>query len=152
MKTQPLDTEKLKKLIIRASKYKENKQTNNTEELIQLIDRINQLQSIIQKNKHRNMLYFVMYDIENNKVRRLIAKYLERKGLIRIQKSIFVADTAPAIYQEIKQTLQEVQQAYENNDSILIVPISTDELKAMKIIGKNIDIDIISGNKDILFF
>ncbi|NSW45381.1 MAG: CRISPR-associated endonuclease Cas2 [Bacteroidales bacterium] len=150
MKT--LNVEKFKKLIIQASKNKEQSNNKNFEELNQLIDRINQLQSLIKQNKQRNMLYFVMYDIENNRVRNLIAKYLERKGLIRIQKSIFIADTPHAIYHEIKQTLQEVQEAYENNDSILIVPISTDEIKAMKIIGKNIDIEIITGNKDILFF
>ena len=36
-----------------------------------------------------NMLFFVMYDIESNKVRRLVAKYLEEKGCTRVQKSIF---------------------------------------------------------------
>ena len=41
---------------------------------------------------------------------------------------------------------------YENNDSIILTPISTDELTAMKLIGKNIDFDIITGNKSTLFF
>ena len=41
-------------------------------------------------NKHRppsNMLFFVMYDIESNKVRRQVVKYLERQGCSRVQKS-----------------------------------------------------------------
>jgi CRISPR-associated protein Cas2 len=149
---KPINIEKLKKAILKASKQKIFSDKTDEEELIQLVERINQLQSLIKEKKQRNMLYFVMYDIENDKVRRLIAKYLERKGLIRIQKSIFVANTPHNVYQEIKQTLQEVQEAYENNDSIIIVPVSTDEIKAMKIIGKNVDIEIITGDKDILFF
>jgi CRISPR-associated protein Cas2 len=149
---KPINIEKLKKAILKASKQKIFSDKTYDEELTQLVERINQLQSLIKEKKQRNMLYFVMYDIENDKVRRLIAKYLERKGLIRIQKSIFVANTPHNVYQEIKQTLQEVQEAYENNDSIIIVPVSTDEIKAMKVIGKNVDIEIITGDKDILFF
>jgi len=41
-----------------------------------------------RKRKDR-MLFFVMYDIESDKVRRLIVKYLIREGCTRIQKSIF---------------------------------------------------------------
>ncbi len=149
---KPINIEKLKKAILKASKQKIFSDKTHDEELTQLVERINQLQSLIKEKRQRNMLYFVMYDIENDKVRRLIAKYLERKGLIRIQKSIFVANTPHNVYQEIKQTLQEVQEAYENNDSIIIVPVSTDEIKAMKVIGKNVDIEIITGDKDILFF
>ncbi len=93
-----------------------------------------------------------MYDIENDKIRRLIAKYLEKKGLIRIQKSIFIADTEPKLFEEIRQTLKEIQEMYENNDSIILVPISADEVRSMKIIGKNIDIDLISGNSNVLIF
>ncbi len=42
--------------------------------------------------------------------------------------------------------------AYDNQDSILIVPITTDYLKSMRIIGKNIDIDIITHTRNTLFF
>ena len=48
--------------------------------------------------------------------------------------------------------LTEVQECYENNDSILVVPISTDYLQSMKIIGKTIDVDIIMQTKNTLFF
>jgi CRISPR-associated protein Cas2 len=108
----------------------------------------------IVNNKHKNsrMLFFVMYDIENNKVRRHIVNYLLRKGCMRIQKSIFLADAEPAVYSEIKEDLSAVQACYENEDSILVVPISTDFLQAMRIIGKNLDIDIILKNKNTLFF
>lgn len=99
-----------------------------------------------------NMLFFVMYDIESNKVRRLVVKYLQRKGCTRVQKSIFLADLPISDYQEIRDDLTEVQAAYDNNDSILVVPISTDHLRSMKIIGQSVAVDVIMHNKNTLFF
>ena len=99
-----------------------------------------------------NMLFFVMYDIESNKVRYNIVKYLIRKGCTRVQKSIFLADLDPATYNEIRQDLTEIQSLYDNHDSIIVCPISTDQLRSMKIIGKNIDIDLIAHNRNTMFF
>ena len=45
-----------------------------------------------------------------------------------------------------------MQEAYENNDSIIVLPIPTDYLRMMKIIGQKIDIDIITHSKSTLFF
>lgn len=98
------------------------------------------------------VLFFVMYDIESNKVRRYVVKYLEKQGCIRVQKSIFLANLDVAVCEEIKRDLAEVQSLYDNHDSILVVPISSDYLRAMKIIGQNIDIDIITRSKSTLFF
>ena len=98
------------------------------------------------------MLFFVMYDIESDKVRRHVAKYLERKGCTRVQRSIFLADLDAADYQEIKTDLAEVQSLYDNNDSIIVCPISTDQLRAMCIIGQQIDVDIITHSRNTLFF
>lgn len=116
--------------------------------------RIQTLFEITKNNKIpvENMLFLVMYDIENDKVRTEIAKYLIRKGCIRIQKSVYIANLKRTVFDEISKTLKEVQQMYENNDSILLIPVSTDELKAMKIIGQNIDVDLILGNRNTLFF
>ena len=53
---------------------------------------------------------------------------------------------------EAARLRQRVQAAYQNEDSILIVPITTDYLRAMKVIGQNIDVDIITHSKNTLFF
>ncbi len=98
------------------------------------------------------MLFFVMYDISSTKVRNQIVKYLLKNGCLRVQKSIFLADLPLSKYNQIRDDLVEVQQCYENEDSILIVPISTDYLQAMKIIGQQIDIDLIMKKKNTLFF
>lgn len=116
--------------------------------------RINNVLGLINstKRKHTNMTYFIMYDIENNKVRRLISKYLIKEGCTRIQRSIFLADSPKEKYEEIKQALTDVQSFYENHDSILVVPISTEYISAMKVIGQSINIDLILKNKNTLFF
>lgn len=104
-----------------------------------------------RKRKDR-MLFFVMYDIESDKVRRLVVKYLIREGCTRIQKSIFLADRPVATYNKIKSDLAEIQAVYDNEDSIIVLPVTTDYLRMMKVIGKNIDVDIITHNKNTLFF
>ena len=98
------------------------------------------------------MICFIMYDITSNKVRTLIAKFLLKKECTRVQKSIFMADMPSDEVQDIAQKLTEIQKMYDNNDSILIVPLSEDYARAMKIIGQDVDIDLILHSKNTLFF
>jgi CRISPR-associated protein Cas2 len=131
-----------------------NPASGGVDELATIDERISQMLHIINElhRKPTNMLFFVMYDIESNKVRSQVVKYLIKKGCIRVQKSIFLADLDTSVYEEIRSDLAEVQAAYENEDSILIVPLSTDYLRAMKVIGKSINLDVITHSKSTLFF
>jgi len=131
-----------------------NSKVNNADHLLTLRERVDKMLGIVLHNQRPagNMIFFVMYDIEDNKVRRYISQYLLKKGCTRVQRSIFLADLPGESYQQIKQDLTEVQAAYENVDSILIVPISTDLLSSMRIIGQTIDIELITNNKNTLFF
>ena len=123
------------------------------DDLVSLDQRIQMILGIINKKHNQlRMTFFVMYDIENNRVRNQVVKYLIRKGCMRIQKSIFLADLEHEKYARIKDDLAAVQACYENNDSIIVCPISTDYLRALRIIGKNIDMDIVLKNKTTLFF
>lgn len=131
-----------------------NRQVGNLSNFPTLQERVNFLLGIMNKKSRpaTNMLFFVMYDIESNKVRYHISKYLERKGCVRIQRSIFLADLDKSIYDQIKSDLAEVQSLYDNHDSIIVCPVSTDQLRAMKVIGENIDVDIIIHSRNTLFF
>jgi len=115
------------------------------------VDRILELYNQHHK-KPAGMIYFIMYDIQNNKVRTHIAKYLKRSGCVRVQKSIFLASTERDKFNEIHRTIKEVQEFYENNDSIFFVPVSVDHLRSMKIVGQSIDYDLVLGNTNTLFF
>lgn len=123
-------------------------------EIAEIEERVRMILGIInsKERKATNMLFFVMYDIESNKVRTLVAKYLIKLGCTRVQRSIFLADLSNEKYEQIRSELTEVQALYENKDSILVVPISTDYLQAMRIIGKSIDVDIILKTRNTLFF
>lgn len=127
---------------------------DDSEALTPLEERVQDILGLSDNARKRKdrMLFFVMYDIESDKVRRLVVKYLIREGCTRIQKSIFLADRPVATYKKIKSDLAEVQAVYDNEDSIIVLPVTTDYLRMMKVIGKNIDVDIITHNKNTLFF
>jgi CRISPR-associated endonuclease Cas2 len=131
-----------------------NRNICGVDEIPCIDDRIKFVLQIVNNNQRPagNMLFFVMYDIESNKVRHQIVKYLLKKGCTRVQKSIFLSDLPNSIYDEIKRDLTLIQSFYENDDSIIVVPISSDYLNAMKIIGHNIDIDVITKKRNTLFF
>lgn len=116
--------------------------------------RMRSLIGIINKKERAQgyMLFFVMYDIESDKVRTLVSKYLQKQGCTRVQNSIFLADLPVTVYEKIREDLKEVQACYDNHDSILVVPMDVDNLKAMSIIGKGLDVDLIMKTKSTLFF
>lgn len=147
--------EQMRKLIASgikdSPKIKESDGDDAMTPLEERVQKILGLSNNARKRKDR-MLFFVMYDIESNKVRRLVVKYLIREGCTRIQKSIFLADRPVETYNKIKSDLADVQAAYDNDDSIIVLPVTTDYLRMMKVIGKNIDVDIITHNKNTLFF
>ena len=124
------------------------------DELPSLESRISCLLGIANETSRptTNMIFFTMYDIESNKVKSLISKYLISKGCTRIQDSIFLADLPRPTYEEIKRDLAEVQSLYDNHDSIIVCPISTDQLHAMHVIGEQLDVDIITHKRNTLFY
>ena len=71
----------------------------------------------------------------------MIARYLIEKGCIRIQKSVFLAHTNHKKFEEIQQTLVEINDIYENKDSIILIPINVSDARSMKLIGKNVNIE-----------
>jgi CRISPR-associated endonuclease Cas2 len=145
--------ERLKKSI-EAGLNPEFKPIPHEDLLPELSERIQQMLQIIKNKpvKADTMNFLIMYDIENNKVRTKIAKYLESKGCIRIQKSIFFANMENKSFNDIHQTLAEVQSYYDNPDSILLVPFNTSDIRSMKIIGKELNIQSLVDKPNTLFF
>lgn len=106
----------------------------------------------LKQSTHHRMIYLAMYDIENNKIRRELAKYLLRKGGIRIQKSVLVLSMQRPRYEEVAQTLRQMQELYDNNDTILLVPIEQDNLAAMHMIGRQLYLHWITKPGSTYFF
>ena len=97
------------------------------------------------------MNYLIMYDIQNNKVRTLVAKYLLKKGCVRVQKSVFLVHSDHKKFEEVKQTLVEINDVYENEDSIILVPLNISDARSMKLIGKNVNIEQIIDPPNTVF-
>lgn len=64
----------------------------------------------------------------------------------------FVINLSIEKYERIKSDMVEVQSLYDNHDSIIVCPVSSDILRSMKIIGQNINLDVITQSKNTLFF
>lgn len=119
-----------------------------------LQERIEKLLHLLQTApvKATYMTFLIMYDIEDNKVRNEVARYLKQKGCIRIQKSVFMVSADHKLFEQIYKDLHEVQQYYENNDSIILVPFNTTDARSLKIIGKDVQVDTIVNKPNTLFF
>lgn len=98
------------------------------------------------------MYCFILYDIEHNKIRRIVAKFLEKKGCIRIQKSVFFARMSRKLYQEVREIMKELQQCYDNQDSIVMLPVGEDMLNKVSCVGRNFDFELMTQNKNTLIF
>lgn len=153
-KTKPTAEEQLINSLLKNNKPEQLLTTTGKEPSLEpLHQRIKKILGIIKDKpiKATEMLYLIMYDIESNKVRNRIARYLLRKGCIRIQKSVFLLRTAAKTAEQIHTTLKEVNSYYENDDSLLLVPVNTLNMKSMKIIGRQLNIDLIIDKPSTLF-
>jgi CRISPR-associated protein Cas2 len=78
------------------------------------------------------MTFLFCYDIADSRRRTRISKELERFGL-RIQKSFFQCDVAPALANEIKNSLLDLINKKE--DSLIVYPLCSDCLGKVRLIG-----------------
>lgn len=140
----------MKRAGLKPAPYNITKQDIELDTLPERIQKILGLSQIPQKAEE--MTFWIMYDIEDNKIRRYIARYLEKKGFLRVQKSVFLARAERNDFKEIAEALREVNQLYENHDSIILIPVSTDELHAMHIIGKDAGIEAYEKKPNTMIF
>jgi len=131
-----------------------NYSTNNDDELqlLPLSQRIAFLLNIFKKpNNKSHFMYLIMYDIERDKVRNQIAKYLIRNGCLRIQKSVYIISTDHSTIESIRTNLRHIQSIYDNHDSIIIMPISKDIITKAEFIGKEIYLNHLSDPNSTFF-
>lgn len=102
--------------------------------------------------KAEDMYCLIMYDIESNRIRRLMAKYLEQKGAMRVQKSVFFARFHRKLQKEVVDMLRRMHDCYDNEDSILVLPVGEDMLGSLTCIGKEFELQLITAPKHTLFF
>lgn len=90
------------------------------------------------------MLYLIIYDIAENKIRTQIAKSLEQEGCQRIQKSVFIAELNAhqklRITAKLKEIYYQNEDLVEKNDNILLFPYEKDQVRQTEMIGENKDL------------
>ena len=59
--------------------------------------------------------------------------------------------SASTEYLQIFKTLVEINEIYENQDSIFVIPVPEEKFKKMKLIGKNISFDVITNEPRFIF-
>lgn len=123
------------------------------DQLAPLPERIKKILGILQGQpiKSTTMNYLIMYDIQNNKVRTLVSKYLVKNGCIRVQKSVFLLHSDHKKFDQIRETLVEINEVYENQDSIILIPLNISDARSMKLIGRNVNIERIVNPPNTVF-
>ena len=95
------------------------------------------------------MIAWVLYDIENDKVRTKVAKRCKQAGLYRVQFSVFLGtlDTngKDTLELQIKDLIDE------EKDSVYIFPMSKAELQATALLGKAFDKKLVTDEVKALF-
>lgn len=99
----------------------------------------------------RAMNCFIFYDIEDNRLRVKLAKYLLEKGCQRVQKSVYLANISKKIYDEIFETFQELEEVFNPMDSIFMVPIGEYHLAEMRMVGKDVDMQFSRSQQHVIF-
>ncbi len=95
------------------------------------------------------MIAWVMYDIEDDKVRSKVAKLCKQAGLYRVQFSVFLGSVDAN--QKDTLELQIREQIDEEKDSVYIFPMSKNELQATVLLGKAFDKKMITDEVKALF-
>lgn len=123
-------------------------------ENIALPERVELLLKILKQplmTSKGEIICMVMYDIEDNRVRTMLAKFLIRSGFIRIQKSVYVARLTRKKLRVLAGDLAEVNECYENKDSIIVMPLMNDSLHESRLIGKKVDLQMIISQPNVVF-
>lgn len=102
-------------------------------------------------NNPKAMNCFIFYDIEDNRLRVKLAKYLLEKGTQRIQKSVYLANISKKLYNDIFKTMSELEVVLGENDSIFMVPIGEYHLAEMKMVGRDVDMSFSRSSQHVIF-
>lgn len=88
------------------------------------------------------MLTWVIYDIENDRIRTRVAKVCKNAGLYRVQKSVFLGTLENNEFDELKLRIEGLVDL--EKDSVYVFPMNKSELKACGLIGQAFDKELVT--------
>lgn len=95
------------------------------------------------------MIVWVLYDIEDDKVRSKVAKHCKQAGLYRVQFSVFLGSLEGNQKDTLELQIEELIDV--EKDSVYIFPMSKNELKATALLGKAFDKKMVTDEVKALF-
>ncbi len=108
------------------------------------------LRAEVPETTIRHVVFLVMYDISDDKVRRYVSDFLLREGLTRIQKSVFLGKRPVAAYRTLADKLKAMNAMYRNEDSILVMPLPEDKAYRMRVIGLDLDVRMVLARPNVI--
>lgn len=83
------------------------------------------------------MLYVVFYDITDNELRNKVADFLKKKGMRRVQFSVFVGELNSSRLKDVEAGLRLIYRKSKPRDRfmILILPVTDTLFKQRIVIG-----------------
>jgi CRISPR-associated protein, Cas2 family len=83
------------------------------------------------------MLYVVFYDITDNELRNKVADFLKKKGMRRVQLSVFVGELNSSRLKDVEAGLRLIYRKSKPRDRfmILILPVTDTLFKQRIVIG-----------------
>ena len=95
------------------------------------------------------MTKLICYDISKNSLRTKMAKHIITAGLDRINKSVYLGTISDSSLTTLEQTLANlIKQKGEPNDSLILISVGKEQVKNMKIYGRNdLDKEALAGEK-----
>ena len=86
------------------------------------------------------MIHIVTYDISETAIRNRIIDACRNRGLVRVQRSVFMGDLAPRKKEQLETVLAGIMSsADQSTDSILIVPVCERCIGERRVLGHPLD-------------
>lgn len=96
------------------------------------------------------MIVWILYDIENDKVRNKIAKLCKQAGLYRVQLSVFVGTLEKSEKDALQLQIRDL--INEEKDKVYVFTMSKDELRECVFLGQAFDKKLITDEVMALIF
>ena len=96
------------------------------------------------------MYAWLIYDISENKKRNKVIHSAQKKGLYRVQKSVFLGTINKNKFDELKMECEEIID--EETDSVYLFPLCEKDFKSVVTIGQAFDEKLVTDTVKALFF
>jgi CRISPR-associated protein Cas2 len=125
-----------------------------TKEEMTLEDKINAINTVFGNYNpdQLTMLHIICYDISHNQFRKYLSDYLEARGCIRVQKSVFMGELHRREYDTIMTTFNHIKERFDPADTIMIVPLSEFSVKGFRSFGRQTDMSFFTQKERVLLF